>query len=155
MPNRAEPPPKQPSPTPEPMPAATEPASPARAPLTGDFFDPACPQSAVPIRIGEKWAGMVVVCLADGPRRFSELKVPLRGITPKVLTETLRALERDGMVTRTAYNESPPRVEYALTDLGRTLLGPIQACREWAAANLPALLAAREAYLNDREHAAG
>ncbi|MDI2126485.1 winged helix-turn-helix transcriptional regulator [Yinghuangia seranimata] len=118
----------------------------APAPLTADFFDPACPQSAMPIRIGEKWAGMVVACLADGPRRFSELKVPLRGITPKVLTETLRALERDGMVTRTAYPETPPRVEYELTDLGRTLLGPIQACREWAAENLPALLAAREAH---------
>lgn len=154
MPNPAEPTSPSPQPVTRPSPRPG-PAAGTRTPLTDDFFDPACPQSAVPIRIGEKWAGMVVVCLADGPRRFSELKVPLRGITPKVLTETLRALERDGMVTRTAYNESPPRVEYALTDLGRTLLGPIQACRDWAAANLPALLAARETYLNQQAHAAG
>lgn len=124
-------------------------------PLSPDLFAPECPQSAMPIRIGEKWAGMVIVCLADGPRRFSELKVPLRGVTPKVLTETLRALERDGMITRTVHDENPPRVEYALTDLGRTLFGPMQVCREWAAANLDKLLAAREAYATARDGHAG
>ncbi|GIG69383.1 winged helix-turn-helix transcriptional regulator [Phytomonospora endophytica] len=108
-----------------------------------DFFDPACPSSAMPIRVGEKWGGMVVVLLENGPLRFTELKRPMRAVTSKVLTETLRSLERDGMVTRTAYAEVPPRVEYELTDLGRTLLAPIQACRDWAAANLPALLEAR------------
>ncbi|MEV0644957.1 helix-turn-helix domain-containing protein [Phytomonospora sp. NPDC050363] len=115
-------------------------------PLTEDYFDPACPSSVMPIRIGEKWGGMVIVLLEDGPRRFSELKRPMRNVTSKVLTETLRALERDGMVTRTAYAEVPPRVEYELTELGRTLLAPIQACRDWAAANLPSLLQAREAW---------
>lgn len=114
-----------------------------RQPIPDDYFDPACPSSAMPIRVGEKWGGMVIVLLEDGPRRFTELKRPMRAVTSKVLTETLRSLERDGMVTRTAYAEVPPRVEYELTDLGRTLLGPIQACREWAAANLPALLEAR------------
>ncbi|MCF2530717.1 helix-turn-helix transcriptional regulator [Yinghuangia sp. KLBMP8922] len=117
------------------------------------MFAEGCPSSAVPIRIGEKWAGMVLVCLADGPRRFSELKVPLRGVTPKVLTETLRALERDGMITRTAYDEMPPRVEYALTDLGRSLFAMMHACREWAEANLPDVLAAREAYLDAQAEA--
>lgn len=112
------------------------------------MFHPECPQRAMPIRVGDKWGGMVVVCLADGPRRFSELRVPLRRVSPKVLTETLRALQRDGMITRTAFDETPPRVEYELTALGRTLLGPIEACREWAAANLPELLAARAAYGN-------
>lgn len=115
-------------------------------PIPDDFFDPACPSSAMPIRVGEKWGGMVIVLLEGGPRRFTELKRPMRHVTSKVLTETLRSLERDGMVTRTAYAEVPPRVEYELTELGRTLLGPIQACREWAAANLPALLEARAAW---------
>lgn len=67
-------------------------------------------------------------------------------VTPKVLTQTLRALERDGMITRTAYPEIPPRVEYELTPLGRTLFEPIAACREWAAKHLPELMAAREAF---------
>lgn len=114
--------------------------------IDDDFFDPACPQSAMPIRVGEKWGGMVIVLLENGPLRFSQLKRPMRRVTPKVLTETLRSLERDGMITRTEYPEVPPRVEYELTPLGRTLLAPIQVCRDWAAANLPELLAAREAY---------
>ncbi|OXM46565.1 winged helix-turn-helix transcriptional regulator [Amycolatopsis alba] len=111
------------------------------------MFAPECPSNLTPFRIGDKWAGLVVLCLEEGPRRFTELRVPLRGITSKVLTETLRALERDGMITRTAYDETPPRVEYELTSLGRTLFEPMEACREWAAKHLPALAAAREASL--------
>ncbi|GAB2775892.1 winged helix-turn-helix transcriptional regulator [Amycolatopsis magusensis] len=110
------------------------------------MFDPACPSRVTPIRIGDKWVGMVLICLEDGPRRFSELRVPMRGVSPKVLTETLRAMERDGMLVRTVYPEVPPRVEYELTPLGRSLFGPIEACREWAANHLPELIAAREAY---------
>ena len=117
----------------------------AGLPLPADMFDPACPSSVTPFRIGDKWSGMVIACLEDGPRRFSELRVPIRA-TPKVLTQTLRALERDGMITRTAYAEIPPRVEYELTPLGRTLLEPMAACREWAAQHLSTVLAAREAY---------
>jgi DNA-binding HxlR family transcriptional regulator len=90
-------------------------------PLDPEMFDPVCPSSAMPIQIGDKWTAMVVLCLEGGRRRFSELKGPLRGITPKVLTQTLRAMERDGLVTRTAYDENPPRVEYELTPLGRSL----------------------------------
>ncbi|WP_233508435.1 winged helix-turn-helix transcriptional regulator [Spongiactinospora gelatinilytica] len=117
-----------------------------KKPLDPGMFDPACPSSAMPIRIGDKWSAMVIVCLEHGPRRFSELRVPMRGVTPKVLTQTLRALERDGMVTRTVYPEIPPRVEYELTDLGRTMFGPIAACRAWADAHLEDLLRARAAY---------
>ncbi|MDF5753215.1 helix-turn-helix domain-containing protein [Spongiactinospora sp. TRM90649] len=117
-----------------------------KEPLDPEMFDPACPSSAMPIRIGDKWTAMVVVCLEEGPRRFSELRVPMRGVTPKVLTQTLRALERDGMVTRTVYPEIPPRVEYELTELGRSLFGPIAACRAWAAAHLEDLMRAREEY---------
>ncbi|WP_246001516.1 winged helix-turn-helix transcriptional regulator [Allorhizocola rhizosphaerae] len=113
-------------------------------PLDPNMFDPACPSSAMPIRIGDKWAGLIICCLEHGPRRFTEIQVPLRGITPKVLSQTLRGLERDGMITRTIYPEIPPRVEYELTDLGRTLLAPIAACRVWAKEHLPTVLAARE-----------
>lgn len=109
-------------------------------------FDPLCPSSAMPVRIGGKWTGMVVRCLQGGPRRFTELKEPLRGVTPKVLTETLRAMERDGLVTRAVHDENPPRVEYALTPLGRTLVPLIDAARIWSEEHLPALLRARETY---------
>jgi len=113
-------------------------------PLSAEMFAPECPSSVTPFRIGDKWGGMVVLCLRDGPRRFSELRVPLRRVSPKVLTETLRALERDGMISRKVYDEIPPRVEYTLTGLGRTLLPAIEACREWVERHLPELLAARE-----------
>ncbi len=113
------------------------------APLDPDMFHPLCPSSVMPVRVGDKWAGMVIRCLQDGPRRFGELRVPLRAVTPKVLSETLRAMERDGLVTRTAYDENPPRVEYALTPLGRTLIPLLDAARAWSETHLPALLAAR------------
>jgi DNA-binding HxlR family transcriptional regulator len=117
-----------------------------RDPLPPDLFDPACPSAATPFQIGDKWAGLVLICLRDGPRRFGELRVPLRRVSAKVLAETLRALERDGMITRTVYDEIPPRVEYAITDLGRTLFPAMDACRTWVAEHLPALESARAAY---------
>ena len=117
-----------------------------RDPLPPDLFDPACPSAATPFQIGDKWAGMVLICLRDGPRRFGELRVPLRRVSAKVLAETLRALERDGMITRTVYDEIPPRVVYAITDLGRTLFPAMDACRAWVAEHLPALESARAAY---------
>jgi DNA-binding HxlR family transcriptional regulator len=132
-------------------------------PLDPDMFQPACPSSVMPIRVGDKWSAGIILCLEQGPRRFSEIRVPLRGATPKVLTQTLRALERDGMITRTVYAEVPPRVEYELTPLGRTLLDVIATGRQWAHEHMPTLLAARDAYENDttetvrpnRTHAAG
>jgi DNA-binding HxlR family transcriptional regulator len=113
--------------------------------LDPDMFA-GCAPVAAPIRIGDKWTGKIIRCLETGRRRFTELQVPLRGITPKVLTETLRAMERDGLITRTAYAEIPPRVEYDLTPLGRTLLKPMAACCDWAQAHLPELLDARQAH---------
>ncbi|MET7640971.1 helix-turn-helix domain-containing protein [Streptomyces sp. NPDC005438] len=120
-------------------------------PLDPEMFDPMCPSSAMPFQIGDKWTGMVVLCLRDGPRRFSELRVPLRNITPKVLTQTLRAMERDGLVTRTAYDENPPRVEYELTPLGHSLFPLIEAARTWSREHLPALLRARHAHAAGRD----
>ncbi|GAA3295205.1 helix-turn-helix transcriptional regulator [Dactylosporangium vinaceum] len=117
------------------------------APLPPDLFDPACPSSVTPFQIGDKWAGLVLTCLRDGhPRRFNELRIPMRRVSAKVLAETLRALERDGMISRHAYAENPPRVEYTITDLGRTLLPAMDACREWARQHLAAVESARTAY---------
>ncbi len=109
------------------------------------MFD-GCDTAAPPVRVGDKWTAKILRCLEQGPRRFSELQVPLRGVTPKVLTATLRAMERDGFLTRTSHEEIPPRVEYALTHLGRTLLEPLTASCTWNRAHLPEMLAARAAY---------
>jgi hypothetical protein len=80
----------------------------ALPPLPADMFDEVCPSSVVPFRFGgDKWAALVMRCLEDGPRRFSELRVPLRRVTPKVLTQSLRRLERDGLVERTVHPSSP------------------------------------------------
>jgi DNA-binding HxlR family transcriptional regulator len=119
--------------------------APMSAPLPADMFAPECPSRAMPTRMGDKWMALVLRCLQDGPRRFSELRVPLRRVTPKVLTETLRAMERDGLVTRTAYDERPPRVEYELTGLGRSLLGPLDTVAAWCREHGHEVLAARAA----------
>ena len=105
-----------------------------------------CPVREILDRIGDKWSVLVVALLGDGPRRFSELRRSIDRISQRMLTLTLRQLERDGLVTRTPYPEIPPRVDYALTRLGRTLLEPIQALSAWAVANRGAIQAARLRY---------
>lgn len=94
-------------------------------------------------RIGDKWSILVVMTLADGPRRFNELKRTIGGISQRMLTFTLRGLERDGLVSRTVHPTIPPRVDYELTALGRSLQDPVQALGAWAFANLPAIQDAR------------
>ncbi|MFE7705814.1 winged helix-turn-helix transcriptional regulator [Streptomyces sp. NPDC057486] len=115
-------------------------------PLDPEMFDPLCPSDLVPFRVGDKWAGMIIQCLEDGPRRFSELRVPLRNITSKVLTQSLRALERDGFLVRTVHAGPVRHVEYELTSLGRSLLDPLNAARAWAEAHLDELIDAHEAH---------
>lgn len=97
-------------------------------------------------RIGDKWSLLLIGILEEGPRRFTELLRTVPGISRRMLTITLRALERDGLVTRTIYAEVPPRVEYAVTDLGRTLGQPVLALATWAADNQDAILANRGAF---------
>ncbi|HEX2312175.1 MAG TPA: helix-turn-helix domain-containing protein [Thermomonospora sp.] len=110
----------------------------------GDAFDPACPTRVVLDRIGDKWSVLVVLSLLEGPRRFTGLRDTIGGVTPKVLTQTLRAMERDGLLTRRVFAEVPPRVEYELTPLGRSLREPIQAIADWAERNVTEVMAARE-----------
>jgi DNA-binding HxlR family transcriptional regulator len=113
--------------------------------LRANMFEEICPSTLLPFRIGQdKWAGLVIRCLEDGPRRFSELRVPLARVTPKVLTQSLRTLERDGFVRRTQYDEPVRRVTYELTDLGRGLLEPMRAVCEWTEKHWDDLLDARE-----------
>ncbi len=97
-------------------------------------------------RIGDKWSVMVVGHLTGRTLRFNELRTAIGGISQRMLTLTLRNLERDGLVTRTVYAEIPPRVEYALTDLGRTLTDPLRALWDWAAEYQHQVIDAREAY---------
>jgi DNA-binding HxlR family transcriptional regulator len=89
---------------------------------------------------------MIIQCLEDGPRRFSELRVPLRNITSKVLTHSLRALERDGFIVRTVHAGPARHVEYELTSLGRSLLDLLDAAHAWAEAHLDELIDAHEAH---------
>jgi DNA-binding HxlR family transcriptional regulator len=82
--------------------------------------------------IGDKWTVRIVVTLSRGPMRFNELRREVGGISQRMLTLTLRGLERDGLATRTVYPTVPPRVDYALTELGKTLIGPIKSIAGWA-----------------------
>jgi DNA-binding HxlR family transcriptional regulator len=97
-------------------------------------------------RIGDKWTVLVVSMLGDGPMRFNEIRREIGGISQRMLTLTLRGLERDGLVTRTVFPTVPPRVDYELTKLGRTLLGPINDIAMWARANRAEIADVRTVY---------
>ncbi|WP_457252356.1 winged helix-turn-helix transcriptional regulator [Pedococcus sp. P5_B7] len=110
----------------------------------GDAFDPDCPTRVVLDRIGDKWTVLVIGALVDGPLRFTAVRQRVGGVAPKVLTQTLRAMERDGLLTRTVFAQVPPRVDYALTDLGVSLGGPIAVLTDWAEAHVGQIVAARD-----------
>jgi DNA-binding HxlR family transcriptional regulator len=118
-----------------------------------DVLDPECPSRVVFGRIGERWSMFVILALAGGTLRFGELRAKVGDVSRKVLTESLRALETDGLVERRAFAGAPPRVEYSLTPLGRSLLEPIEAMRVWAEVHVPAVLASRERRLMAEEEA--
>jgi DNA-binding HxlR family transcriptional regulator len=105
-----------------------------------------CPSRTSLARIANKWTAMVVIALGDRRLRFGELRTVVDGISGKVLTDTLRDLERDGLVERRAYAEVPPRVEYELTALGHTLHEPLLALSRWAEEYIAEVLVARESY---------
>lgn len=121
--------------------------------LPANVLDPDCPSRVVFQRIGDKWASLVIQVLAEGPVRFTELRKMVNVVTPKVLTQTLRSLERDGLITRTVHAQVPPRVDYELTDLGQSLLEPLTQLRKWAECHVPTILQARDDY-DDAQDAA-
>lgn len=108
--------------------------------------------SGILSRIGDKWSVLIITRLGEGPRRFNEIKRMIGGISQRMLTLTLRNLERDGLVSRTVTPSVPPRVDYALTELGRDLLIPVAALGDWAIRHQPCILAARAQF--DRSEAA-
>ena len=102
--------------------------------------------SEVLARVGDKWTVLVVSTLGDGPKRFNELRRALGSISQRMLTLTLRGLERDGLVTRTVFPTIPPRVDYELTDLGRSLLEPVSELGLWARQNRASIQQARATF---------
>jgi DNA-binding HxlR family transcriptional regulator len=118
--------------------------------LRGSPYRADCPTRHILDRIGDRWTVLIVGALWDGPARFSELLRRIEGISQKMLTKTLRGLERDGLVHRTVYPEVPVRVEYKLTEAGSTLREPLSALQEWSITHLAGVSASQEAY--DRAH---
>ena len=110
-----------------------------------------CPLREVLDRVGDKWSVLIVMDLREGSQRFNSLKRRIEGISQRMLSETLRQLERDGLVCRTVYAEQPVRVDYQLAALGRTLIEPIAALAAWSEQNRAKITAARLSY--DRTHA--
>jgi DNA-binding HxlR family transcriptional regulator len=111
-----------------------------------------CEARDILARIGDKWSLYVIATLRQGPRRFSQLKRLIDGISQRMLTLTLRGLERDGLVTRKVFPTVPPSVEYSLTQLGRTLLDPVMALVAWTGRNHARIIVARDKF--DRTHRA-
>ncbi|MFD9699966.1 winged helix-turn-helix transcriptional regulator [Lentzea sp. NPDC059081] len=105
-----------------------------------------CPCRDLLDMVASKWTALAIGDLEDGPKRFGELKRRLDGISQKMLTQTLRTLERDGLITRTVYPSVPLRVEYELTELGRSVTAPLAALRVWAQQNYEAVAEARETF---------
>jgi DNA-binding HxlR family transcriptional regulator len=102
--------------------------------------------SSVLSRVGDKWSVLIIMRLGDGPKRFNEIKRMVGGISQRMLTLTLRGLERDGLVTRTIFPTIPPRVDYELTDLGRSLWMPVEALGLWARRHLTDIESARRRF---------
>ncbi|WP_369391091.1 winged helix-turn-helix transcriptional regulator [Streptomyces sp. CG1] len=111
-----------------------------------DAFLRECPTNQLLGRLSDKWVSLVVAALAAGPRRYSDIGRRIAGVSPKMLTQTLRTLERDGIITRTVTPSVPVRVDYALTPLGADLAGLLTAVKEWAETHFEEVRAARERY---------
>jgi DNA-binding HxlR family transcriptional regulator len=105
-----------------------------------------CPTRRILDRIGDRWTVLIVGILGEGDARFSELRRRIEGVSQKMLTQTLRNLERDGLVLRTVHPEVPVRVVYSLTEAGRTLQGPLRALQDWSIEHLSQVSEAQVAY---------
>jgi DNA-binding HxlR family transcriptional regulator len=111
-----------------------------------DAFLAGCPSRLLLDRLSDKWVTLVMVALEGGPRRYSELSRTVAGVSQKMLTQTLRSLERDGLVTRTVTASVPVTVTYQLTPLGHSLQGVIVRLKDWAESHMDQVLAARDSY---------
>jgi len=111
-----------------------------------NVYDQNCPTRLALDRIADKWTVLIVGRLATGKKRFGELRRDITGISPKVLTQKLRELERDGIITRKIYASVPPKVEYNLTPLGKTLISLLDSIRVWAESHIEPMLEAQAKY---------
>ncbi|RQS71970.1 transcriptional regulator [Burkholderia sp. Bp8963] len=118
--------------------------------LPPDAFLKVCPSRTVLSRIGQKWTVLAMVALQDGPMRFGDIRRRLEGVSQKMLTQTLRAMERDGLIERNVYDELPLRVEYSLSQLAGTLLPLVVALKAWAEEALKTIEANNHAF--DRKY---
>jgi DNA-binding HxlR family transcriptional regulator len=112
-------------------------------PTRASVLKPQCPSRIVLDRIADKWTALIIQVLANGTRRYGALRREIGGISQKMLTQTLRSLERDGLVLRKVHPVVPAKVEYSLTPLGRTLIDPLHALCQWSERHLPELQANR------------
>jgi DNA-binding HxlR family transcriptional regulator len=117
-----------------------------------NVFDPNCDSRQVLALVADRWSMLVIYALSSGVKRHGELKRMIGGISQKMLTQTLRSLERDGIVRRRVHAVVPPRVEYSLTALGKTLLGPLRSICRWAENHISQVRAARENSSARRAH---
>jgi DNA-binding HxlR family transcriptional regulator len=128
------------------MPTRTAAQRRQQAKIEYDAFVASCPTRGLVDRLSDKWVTLLVCALADGPQRYSDLARRVAGVSQKMLTQTLRILERDGLVTRVVTPSVPVRVDYELTPLGTNLLQLVSAIKHWAELHMDEVLAAREAY---------
>ena len=113
------------------------------------YLDANCPVRNVLNRIGDKWSILIIDLLgSNGTLRFNELNHHIGSISQKMLTVTLKTLEADGLVARKLYPQIPPKVEYSLTEMGKSMLPSVAMLKDWATANMPAILASRAQYQN-------
>lgn len=117
-----------------------------RNPSEPNIFDPKCPSQLILDCIADKWALIVLCALSEGTKRYSELQRQISGVSQKMLTQTLRSLERNGLVERKVYPVVPPKVEYSLTSLAESLCDPIAAICQWAETHIQDIEAARTHY---------
>ena len=132
------------------MPTMTAAQRRARARTAYNAYVAECPSRQVLDAISDKWITLVLTALADRPRRYSDLSRQIAGVSQKMLTQTLRQLERDGLLTRTVTPSVPVRVDYELTPLGETILPVVAAIKQWSEAHIEEMHAARVAY--DRQN---
>jgi DNA-binding HxlR family transcriptional regulator len=111
-----------------------------------DVYNEHCPTRMVLDRIADKWTVLIIGALENETKRFGELRREIGGVSQKMLTQTLRGLERDGLVARVVYASVPPKVEYSLTKLGRTLVRTLEAIRQWSEKSIENVLKARDDY---------